>query len=153
MLPKDGSADDYLDAYIPHLRGRAAGHVSADGLDLTAERARLAKEQADKLSRENALARGELIYRGEVEGWLVPFHSAIAQRIGALPAKAAPEAHGTETIAECEAVLKRYTDEIREDIAEARWIDPVPERPALESEPDYGGRLSPSEAADGQHLG
>src|SRR3712207_9208065 len=49
---------------------KAAGFEPGDlpeKLDLTAERARLAKEQADKTAMENALARGELVRVSDVE--------------------------------------------------------------------------------------
>jgi phage terminase Nu1 subunit (DNA packaging protein) len=47
---------------------RAAGHGASEAvkLDLNAERARLAKEQADKLDLENKLARGELLRAEDV---------------------------------------------------------------------------------------
>jgi phage terminase Nu1 subunit (DNA packaging protein) len=48
---------------------RAAGHEPSEvvKLDLNAERARLAKEQADKTAMDNALARGELVRVSDVE--------------------------------------------------------------------------------------
>jgi phage terminase Nu1 subunit (DNA packaging protein) len=55
-------------AYIRHLRARKAGWSSdaaeEEGLDLVAERARLAKEQADAQSMKNALVRAELVLVG-----------------------------------------------------------------------------------------
>jgi phage terminase Nu1 subunit (DNA packaging protein) len=45
---------------------RAAGHEPVEKLDLNAERARLAKEQADKTELENKLARGELVRAEDV---------------------------------------------------------------------------------------
>jgi phage terminase Nu1 subunit (DNA packaging protein) len=47
---------------------KAAGHEPSEvvKLDLNAERARLAKEQADKLDLENKLARGELLRAEDV---------------------------------------------------------------------------------------
>lgn len=47
-------------AYIRALREQAAGRAAEGGLDLAAERARLAKEQADKFAMQNAATRGEL---------------------------------------------------------------------------------------------
>jgi terminase small subunit / prophage DNA-packing protein len=53
--------------YCAHLRAVAAGRGGEKGvLDLTAERARLAKEQADAQSLKNEAARGALIPAGEV---------------------------------------------------------------------------------------
>jgi phage terminase Nu1 subunit (DNA packaging protein) len=55
-------------AYIRRLREQAAGRSSEgadeEGLDLVAERARLAKEQADAQAMKNAEARGELVRAG-----------------------------------------------------------------------------------------
>ena len=57
--------------YCARLRGTASGRGGEEQiLDLTKERARLAKEQADGAAIKNAAARGELIDAGEVErGW------------------------------------------------------------------------------------
>lgn len=57
--------------YTAHLREVAAGRGGEAGvLDLTTERARLAKEQADGHELKNAVARRELVAREEVvRGW------------------------------------------------------------------------------------
>lgn len=143
IWPKSGTLEQYRSAELKYLRGRAAGHLSEDGLDLTAERARLAKEQADKLARENALARGEVVYASEIETWLTSLFSALMQRIRALAAKVAPEAHGSETIAECEAIIRRHVDEALEEIAQAKWIGPdVPESAPTAVDADRAGGVS-----------
>ena len=55
-------------AYVQHLRGIAAGWGTADqAANLSAERARHAKEQADNLAIKNAKLRGELVEAIEVE--------------------------------------------------------------------------------------
>lgn len=55
-------------AYTAHLREVAAARGGeAQILDLTAERARLAKEQADGQELKNATLRGELVPAAEVE--------------------------------------------------------------------------------------
>jgi len=54
--------------YLAHLRGIAAGRGGERGvLDLTAERARLAKEQADAQELKNAISRGEVLQTADVE--------------------------------------------------------------------------------------
>lgn len=57
--------------YTAHLRGVASGRGGEGGvLDLTAERARLAKEQADGQALKNATQRSEMVAAIEVErGW------------------------------------------------------------------------------------
>ncbi|MFC6351246.1 terminase small subunit [Stenotrophomonas sp. CW117] len=47
-------------AYIRKLREEAAGRGGEGSLELASERARLAKEQADKIAMQNAVTRGEL---------------------------------------------------------------------------------------------
>lgn len=110
------------------------------GYDLTAERARLAKEQADKLAMDNAETRGELVRGGSVESWLVSLLSGLVVRMRAIPAKAAPEAHGAASIAEVEAVYRRHQDEVLAEIADARFIAPAPaERAAAASDAGRAG--------------
>lgn len=56
-----------VNAYVTHLRGLAAGWGSGEqAASLTAERARLAKEQADAQAMKNAVQRGELVAADEV---------------------------------------------------------------------------------------
>ena len=50
---------DWLQAYCSHLREQAAGRAAAGDLDLAQERARLAKEQADKVAMLNERMRKE----------------------------------------------------------------------------------------------
>ncbi|WP_217698642.1 terminase small subunit [Pseudoxanthomonas indica] len=60
ILVDGASADEWLLAYCDHLRSVAAGRGGDASLELAAERARLAKEQADKIAMQNAVTRGEL---------------------------------------------------------------------------------------------
>lgn len=60
ILVDGASADEWLLAYCDHLRSVAAGRGGEASLELAAERARLAKEQADKIAMQNAVTRGEL---------------------------------------------------------------------------------------------
>lgn len=60
ILADGASADEWLLAYCDHLREVAAGRGGEATFELAAERARLAKEQADKVAMQNALTRGEL---------------------------------------------------------------------------------------------
>lgn len=143
-LPQSGSVDEYRVAYIRQLRGRAAG---TGGGELAFERARLAREQGDKIARENALARGSIVDASDVESWLVRLFSAVAQRIRALPSKAAPEAHGAATIGQAEAVIRRIADEALEELADAKWIAPLRERSAPPSDEDRARSVPTAEAA------
>lgn len=55
ILSRDGSGLDWLQNYCAHMREIAAGR----SLDLAQERARLAREQADKVAMQNAITRRE----------------------------------------------------------------------------------------------
>lgn len=50
----------WLKDYCARLREQAAGRAATGDLDLAGERARLAKEQADKIAMQNAEKRAEL---------------------------------------------------------------------------------------------
>ena len=75
-------------AYVQHLRSIAAGWGTADqAANLTAERARLAKEQADAQALKNAKLRDELVDAAEVERvWSDTFRQVRA-RILAVPSR------------------------------------------------------------------
>lgn len=60
VLVDGDSLQAWLLAYCEHLRGMAAGRGGEGSLVLTTERARLAREQADKVAMQNAVTRGEL---------------------------------------------------------------------------------------------
>lgn len=60
ILPDGATGDEWLLAYCDHLREVAAGRGGSNAMELAAERARLAREQADKLAMQNAVTRGEL---------------------------------------------------------------------------------------------
>jgi phage terminase Nu1 subunit (DNA packaging protein) len=91
-----------------------------EALDLTRERARLAKEQADKLEMENAQARGELVPGDQVEAWGVRLAGEIRTKCLAVPSRAAPAVFGLKTIAEVEATLRRFQTEALEALADDR---------------------------------
>lgn len=60
VLAPGATAGVWLLAYTEHLREMAAGRGGEGSFELARERARLAKEQADKVSMQNAITRGEL---------------------------------------------------------------------------------------------
>ena len=83
--------DEFVLIYCEHIRRVAAGYQSASGeLDLTYERARLAKAQADAKEMENQVRRGELAEISEVTAsWSKLIYAARA-RLLALPHRCAP---------------------------------------------------------------
>ena len=60
VLSSGQTAGEWLHLYCAHLRETAAGRASSGDLDLVQERARLAKEQADRVAMANATTRREL---------------------------------------------------------------------------------------------
>ena len=115
--------------YIRHLRAVAAGHRSADGeLDLTAERARLSKEQADAQALKNAEARGELVPASQIESTWVRLFSTARIRLLAVPSKVAPLVVGLEREAEVEAIVREHQTEALQELARARvTAEPEPD--------------------------
>lgn len=90
-----------------------------DGLDLNAERARLAKEQADAQELKNAQLRGELVPAGDQEAALVAIYSATSKRLQGVPSKVAPLAHGAATVHAAESEIRERIEEALHDLADA----------------------------------
>jgi phage terminase Nu1 subunit (DNA packaging protein) len=79
------SLDEVRVAYIRRLREIAAGRAALGDLDLATERARLAREQADKIAMQNAVTRGELTSTVVLEQVLASAASKIAGILDAIP--------------------------------------------------------------------
>lgn len=60
MLTESAPASEWLLEYCEHLRGIAAGRGGDGGLELSAERAALAREQRIRIAMQNAVTRKEL---------------------------------------------------------------------------------------------
>lgn len=93
VLRPPGKGGHNLDAqrirYIRHLRAIASRHRSRDGLvDLTAERARLAREQANHQELLIAKAKGELVPRDAVVLTLQRIVLAAREKLRAIPSRA-----------------------------------------------------------------
>lgn len=155
--PGQVDIDECRVAYIRHLRGVAAGHRSEDGkLDLTAENARLAKERADQIAMQNAVARTELLPRGEVEGAIVAVLSNMRTRLLAIPSKAAPKLVGETSKPVVHAELEKLVNEALKEISSVR-ISPKAEIEYLGNGGGLDDGLSDGPAAaaetDGQRVG
>lgn len=102
-LKAGGTAGEWLSGYISNLREQAAGRKGAaqtdSGLDLVSERARLAKEQADKVALHNAVTRKEYAPVGiismvladgarQIVSIMETLPKRIKQRYPAIPAEA-----------------------------------------------------------------
>ncbi|WP_406736438.1 terminase small subunit [Thioclava sp. GXIMD4215] len=75
-------------AYVTHLRGVASGRGDAEqAANLSAERARLAKEQADAQALKNGVARGELVKADAVTREWAEVLRKVRSRIMAVPSR------------------------------------------------------------------
>lgn len=84
-LRRGDTAGAWLISYCANLREQAAGRASTGDLDLVQERARLAKEQADKVAMGNAVERRELAPVSLMEVILAKLGRQIIGILEALP--------------------------------------------------------------------
>ena len=109
----------WLLAYCKRLREMAAGRYSASDLDLTEERARLARAQSERIEMENAVKRGELAPIDTLRDVLVPVVAQITAHLDAIPGKLKREApHLTATDLE---IVAREITRARNLAAETRY--------------------------------
>lgn len=85
VLTDGATLGDWMLDYCSNLREVAAGRAAAGDLDLATERARLAREQADKIAMQNAVTRGELTPTIVLEQVLASAASKIAGILDAIP--------------------------------------------------------------------
>jgi phage terminase Nu1 subunit (DNA packaging protein) len=114
-------------AYIQHLRAQAAGRQSTAGGvgSLEAERARLAKEQADAKAMENAVTRGELVKASEVAATWEQIGTEVKRVLLSIPADVAPLLDGKKTTAQREAIVRSRVEEALEALTGTR-VDAEP---------------------------
>lgn len=85
VIQQGKTAGEWLHSYCSHLREQAAGRATAGDLDLAQERARLAREQADKVAMQNAVSRRELASVTLLEQVLATVGRQIAAILEAIP--------------------------------------------------------------------
>ena len=117
--------------YIRHLRAGASGRGIAGGgeegiKDLSAERARLAAEQADGQEMKNAQLRGELLPREEVSAAVQSAFGRTKARLLTIPTKAAAIVIQQPSAKAAKAVL---TDFVHEALAELAITQIAEEHP------------------------
>ena len=95
--------------YIRYLRDRSIGRDGEQSSDIASERARLTREQADKMAMENATARRELIPAPLVQKSIERVFAAFKARIEAIPRKAIPQMKGADGDAGREKVLREIS--------------------------------------------
>lgn len=84
----------------------AAANRAGEALDLSKERARLAKEQADRQEMLNAQARGELLARGDVDAAVGAAFARVRARMLTVPSKCAAEVVAVSSPTEAEALIR-----------------------------------------------
>ena len=92
--------------YLDYLREVAANRMSADGLSLADERARLAKEQADAKEMQNMVERGELLYMDDV---IKDFEEQLMNcktKLLAAPTKVAAEIFSSRDVQEVQEIME-----------------------------------------------
>jgi terminase small subunit / prophage DNA-packing protein len=95
--------DEVTLEFINHLRDRASGRSA----DLSEERARLAKEQADGKEMENAVTRGELVYIDDVANRLESALIRVRIRLLSIPTDIAPEVVSAGSVIEAQEIISR----------------------------------------------
>lgn len=103
-------------AYLKHLRDAASGRAASGDLDLGAERARLAKEQADAKEMENAVERGELVYIEKVAKQFEAQLTKVRTKLLAVPTKVAAEAHAAATVKEVREIVETAVVEALDEL-------------------------------------
>lgn len=122
-----------VQSYVKHIREVAAGRSSTDGkLDIVAERARLAREQADHYAMKNAVMREQLVPAEDIEAAYVSVQSAVQRRILAVPKAVAALVSIESEARVCEAIIRQHLEEALEEIADADLVVTLeqPEEPA-----------------------
>lgn len=85
VLTAGDTCGQWLRDYCENLREQAAGRASSGDLDLVQERARLAKEQADKVAMANQVELRELAPVTVLEGVIAKVGRQIAANLEAIP--------------------------------------------------------------------
>ncbi|MEZ0231887.1 MAG: terminase small subunit [Methylophilaceae bacterium] len=85
VIVEGATLADWLRCYCSQLREQAAGRFSGGDLDLVGERARLAREQADRIAYQNAVTRNELAPVVLIEEVLARAASRVAGIFDAIP--------------------------------------------------------------------
>ena len=87
-------------------------------IDLTAERARLAKEQADKLQRERLKEEGKLLETDAVLEWVKRGDQKVRSKVLSIPSRCAPLLIGQTKVAAVESILKDTVYEALRELAD-----------------------------------
>jgi phage terminase Nu1 subunit (DNA packaging protein) len=87
VIPTTSTVGDAVHAYCANLREKAAGRYSEGPLDLSQERAALAKAQREGVELKNAALRGTYAELALLERVLAASVGAVCERLDFLPAQ------------------------------------------------------------------
>ncbi|MCZ7618894.1 MAG: hypothetical protein M5U32_15605 [Myxococcota bacterium] len=130
VLDPPAGIDSARAAYLRHLRDVAEQRSGPPGsLDLTAERALLARVQREKLAFELDCRRAEYVPAGEAEEALQALARMLDDELSAFTRAAAQAVAGLRSTAECDSALREAVDAARNRIADRlAGLDPEPTR-------------------------
>lgn len=108
--------------YIENLREVGAGRASSDGNpDLTKERTRLAKEQADAQEMRNAVTRGQLVPIEEVGQAVESEYSTVRANFLSMPGDLADDLVGLQAAEIEEQLASKVAEILHELSADTRY--------------------------------
>lgn len=146
VFPKGGTLDEWRQAYVRHLIDLASGHVSEDGaLDITEERALLARAQRVKLEIETEKLKGTLVPVDQVELTWTSMLAAARAKLIVIPQRAAAQVVAAGSRAEAEEILRTLIWEALSELAEG--VDYTDQGPAGDDVDQENGRAMEPEPA------
>jgi hypothetical protein len=121
---------------VPTVQGytRYLQRLAADRSNTaSAHAAEVLKQRAEKLKRENELAAGEFIPRGDVAVGIQAAVDHITERMLAIPPKAAPEALAAESVGDVKVILQEHIHRALDELYRTRFVavgeaEPTPTR-------------------------
>ena len=113
---REASLDEIRIFYIRDLREKAAGRYSKGSLDLSQERAHLARAQRIKCELETDVLRKNLLPREQVVNEFGEAVTRYRAKMLALPVKAAAVVSGLDSVPEVESIIKNLVHEALEEL-------------------------------------
>jgi phage terminase Nu1 subunit (DNA packaging protein) len=156
VLARGASGREWLLAYCARLREQAAGRASTGPLDLSQERAGLARAQREGQEMKNAITRGEYAPIGLLADVLAIASAGVGDRMDAFPGQLRKLCPGLppvaiEAIKRCMASarndwIKSTSDLVVQRIDELSGIDADPSADDIGSDLEAGSESTSGEA-------
>ena len=120
--PKPLDLDDSRRAYIQYLQKQARFHLKDGTGDITEEKTRLTKAQADKAQLDVAVIEGKLVPTDQVENTWNNYIANCRGKLLTIPNKITHLVLASEDFAEIEKIIKNAIYEALQELAN----DPIP---------------------------